>query len=131
MNHYILDSCALMAFLLGEPEQVKVEHMLRQAEHQQINLSMPYTQYGEILYLTLKRQLQPVEFMRTHLLQLPITYTEITQALAEKAALFKAKGGISYSDCFVIAAAITQNGTILTKDTEFRKFENDVAIAWL
>lgn len=131
MKLYIIDSCALMAFILGEPEQMKVELMLRRASQKEIKLIMPCLQYGEILYLILKKDTQQFEYIKHKLIELPIVYIDINRDMAQLAASFKAQRGISYADCFVIAAAIQMNGTILTKYPEFRKFEQNVPVDWL
>jgi predicted nucleic acid-binding protein len=43
----------------------------------------------------------------------------------------KARGGISYADCFAAALAIEKNAPLLTGDREFEQVADKVRIVWL
>ncbi len=51
--------------------------------------------------------------------------------LTRIAARFKAKGGISYADCFAAALAKHNKATLLTGDHEFEQLEKEIEIVWL
>src|SRR3989344_3129552 len=105
---YIIDSSALLAICLNEPEAEKMEWQLIRAREGKSSLFLSVVQYGEILSII------PVD-----------------RSTAEEAATAKARGGISYPDALVIATAKDRHAIILTKDREFQKFSKEVSIEWL
>jgi predicted nucleic acid-binding protein len=51
--------------------------------------------------------------------------------LTRQAAAFKARGGLSYADCFAAALAKERKLELLTGDPEFKTLEKDIKISWL
>jgi predicted nucleic acid-binding protein len=47
------------------------------------------------------------------------------------AARLKARGNISYSDCFAAALGQLKQSTVITGDPEFKRVENQVKVRWL
>ena len=56
---------------------------------------------------------------------------DVNIELTRIAARFKAKGGISYADCFAAALAKQHKATLLTGDPEFKQLEDEISISWL
>lgn len=52
-------------------------------------------------------------------------------ALTRQAALYKARGGLSYADCFAAALAKAWNAPLVTGDVEFKRVEKEIKIQWL
>jgi len=128
---YVLDSSALICLFKNEKEGKFIEKILRQAENKEVILHLPVMQYGEILYITEREfGLEKKNEVEDILENLPIQIVAVDKKLSKAAASFKSQGGIAYPDCFVIAIAIKLKATILTKDKEFKKFENKVDIRW-
>lgn len=71
------------------------------------------------------------ELFLSNLLKLPIAIvsTDLTHVLM--AARYKSKGGLSYTDCFVLVVAHEEQGQIVTGDPEFKPFEDEFSIVWL
>jgi len=129
---YIIDSSALLAICLNEPEAEKMEWQLIRAREGKSSLFLSVVQYGEILYIIEQRKgVQRRDEIREYILALPISFIPVNRSIAEEAAHIKAQGDISYLDAFAIGAAIDRHATILTKDREFRKFSKEVSIEWL
>ena len=129
---FVLDSSAILAFMFNEDGAAKVEELLRNAEEREVQLILPVIQLGEILYIVERRDGENKRKEADELIKnLPLTFAEINLQIAESAAGFKARGGISYPDAFVIAIALDVEGKILTKDREFKKFEGEVGIEWI
>jgi ribonuclease VapC len=61
----------------------------------------------------------------------PIEFVEADRTAILSAAHIKANYPISYADAFVVAAAQTCSGTILTGDPEFHAVEELVKVEWL
>jgi len=128
---YVLDSSSLLCLFKGEKEANFIEKILEKSKNKKVNLYMPSIQYGEILYITQREfGIEKKNEIQDILDNLPIKIFEIDKKLSIEAAKFKAQGGISYPDCFVIAIAIKLNAKIITKDKEFKKFEKQVSIQW-
>jgi predicted nucleic acid-binding protein len=51
--------------------------------------------------------------------------------LTRQAVIYKAKGNISYADCFAAALAKARGGVVVTGDREFKMLESEVKIEWL
>ncbi len=60
-----------------------------------------------------------------------IEIVEVDWTLARQAAVFKAKGGISYADCFAAPLAKLRKGEVITGDPEFKRLDGEIKIAWL
>jgi predicted nucleic acid-binding protein len=52
-------------------------------------------------------------------------------ALARQAAIYKARGGISYGDAYAAALAKEKRAELVTGDLEFRRLEREIRIQWL
>ena len=129
---YVLDSCAIITLFKEEDGSGRVKELLEKSIEQKVDLYLPIIQFGEILYVielylgaTIKAE------VREQIKASRIKIANINEELTEEAAQYKARGGISYQDCFVIAIAKKLNGIILTKDKEFKKFEEIVEVEWL
>ena len=62
---------------------------------------------------------------------MPIEIVDVDWTLARAAAEFKARGGLSYADCFVAALARLRLGELVTGDPEFKRLASEVQIIWL
>ncbi len=129
---YIFDSWALLAFFKKEPCYQKVETLLRLAEKGKAGLFIPLINWGEIYYITLRNfGSQKAGEIEELIEELPIQIVPITRELVKLAAFQKAKGGLSFADCFVLVVAKKIKAKIITGDPEFKKFEKEIKICWL
>lgn len=62
---------------------------------------------------------------------LPIEIIAVNRDLVRLAAIYKAKGGLSFADGFVLATAKTLKGKIVTGDPKLKKLEKEMEILWL
>lgn len=128
----VLDAYALLAFLEDEPGADQVRALLLKAEERSVKLAMTTVNLGEVWYAIARadspaladRLIQDVQGMA-------IEIVEVDWTLARQAAAFKARGGISYADCFAAALAKLRRGEVITGDLEFKRVEEEVKIAWL
>jgi predicted nucleic acid-binding protein len=132
MKEYILDSCALLAYFMDEKEADHMEEILLKAEQ---NLYLNFVNYGEALYILRNRGFPKESVLKVqnrikNYLGIEFLKTDDFETV-ELACDFKAKGGISYFDAFILASAKKKKLTIITKDQEFKKFEKEVKILWL
>ncbi len=128
----VLDAYALLVFLEDEPGADQVRNLLLRAEEKGVKLAMTTVNLGEVWYAIARadsptladRLIQEIQGMA-------IEIVEVDWTLARQAAMFKAKGGLSYADCFVAALARLRRGEVVTGDPEFRRLEGEIKIAWL
>lgn len=129
---YVLDSCALLSFFLGEKEQEKVKEILQKGRLPHYKIILPLLQWGEILYLVEKQGGKVLRnTIKNAIDELPLSIPDITREITEKASSYKAMGGIAYPDGFALATAVENHGVLVTKDQEFQKFEKEIEILWL
>ena len=132
LKNLILDSWSVLAYLKKEKAGSEVKKLLRRADKGELNLYLSLINWGEIYYQVLRR------FGRVRLRKImmvieesPIKLAAIDKKLVALAAEGKAKGGLSFADCFVIALAKELEAVIVTGDPEFKPFEKEVEIFWL
>jgi predicted nucleic acid-binding protein len=129
---FILDSFAVLAYLRGEDAGKRVRELLEQAGSGRCRIKFSTINLGEVVYIIERRYgLTRVQEILALLQQEPIEMVEADRTAILLAAHFKANYTLSYADAFVVAAAQTFSGTILTGDPEFQALESLVKIEWL
>ncbi|KKU80908.1 hypothetical protein A2875_03765 [Candidatus Gottesmanbacteria bacterium RIFCSPHIGHO2_01_FULL_46_14] len=132
MALYVLDSFALLAFLQKESGSGRVNDLLEKARKKQATVLFSEISLGEVYYILIRALgLEEANVMLAHILALPMTMTPVVRDSVLMAAQYKARGAISYADCFVVALAVAEHATVVTGDREFTAFEKDVDILWI
>ncbi len=62
---------------------------------------------------------------------MPIELVDADRELAYVAARFKARGGLSYADCYAVGLAQLRGAAVVTGDPEFHTVDNEVQVEWL
>ena len=129
---YVLDSFALLAFLLGEAGMLRVKTVLNAADRRECRVYVSWINLGEVLYITERGQgLQRARATLARLQALPIQPLEATPRAILDAAHIKATFRLSYADAFAVVAALEKKATVLTGDPEFKSVEELVQVEWL
>jgi predicted nucleic acid-binding protein len=129
---FVLDSFALLAYLQDEPVAARIEKLLDSAEKEKCRLFLSMINLGEILYITERRGgVVKAQDALALFRQLPVQIAPVNEQVVFAAAHIKANHAISYADCFVVATAIQENGTVITGDPEFQSVETGVKVEWL
>lgn len=132
MKRAILDSWALMAFFNGEPAAAQVEERLSKSAEAGIPLALCVVNWGEIVYQFERAGGQAAaKSVIEDMNGLPIEIVPADQTLTRFATMFKARGGLSYADCFAAALAKARKAELVTGDQEFQAVEKEIRIAWL
>jgi predicted nucleic acid-binding protein len=138
---YILDACALIAFLAEERgkgyEEVKA--LFNRAEAGEISISMSIVNLVEVYYGFLQeRGEQAADAIMSDAADLPITVINtINGAVYREAVRFKAACPMSLADAFLCASAKDLSAVIVTKDSEIKAAEqadtgaSALAVFWL
>jgi predicted nucleic acid-binding protein len=129
---YILDSCALLSYILGEKEALVMKDLLTDSKN---TFYLNYINYGEIIFTLGKKGLQEkkLEVVKDNLkLYLGIKFVQTDNfEVIEMAANYKIDGGLSYFDALILASSKKYNLKIITKDKEFKKFSEEFDILFL
>ena len=128
----VLDSWSILAFLEDEPAGQQVAEMIADAHESGMPVMMTVVNAGEIWYIT-ARKTSEEDADRTllELAQLGVQFHDADWELAREAARFKAKGKMSFADCFAAALAKEHKADLVTGDAEFKQVEGEIRIGWL
>ncbi len=128
----VLDAYALLAYLEDEPGADQVRSLLLRAEEGKIELAMTVVNLGEVWYAIARADsAATADRLAQEIQGMAIEVVDVDWSLTREAAALKAKGGVSYSDCFAAALARQRKAEVITGDPEFKRLEGEVRIAWL
>lgn len=132
IKSFILDSFAVLSFLQGEKGSSHVEKLLNDYAHGEVELFVCNINLGEVYYKFIREYgLTIANHFLYSIKSLELKQVECTEARILEAATYKAKGGISYGDSFILQAAKEFTAKIVTGDSEFEKYEDDFEIIWI
>jgi PIN domain nuclease of toxin-antitoxin system len=128
----VLDAQALAAYVGSEPGARAVAALLTRAIREEVILSITTVNAGEVLLSAERKGGAQASHETLDLIQdLPIDIVPVDLELAARAAWFKARGGVSFADCFAAALAHRDGVPVLTGDREFEGVTDRVQVLWL
>jgi predicted nucleic acid-binding protein len=127
----VIDSWALLEWLLGQPGAPKVRELLDQETGGQQQLVMNWINVGEVIYMLVRKRSQHAseDFLR-RLPSLPIRLVLPTADSFIRAARIKSKSKLSYADAFAVDLAVQEQGGIVTGDPEIAAL-GFVKVVWV
>lgn len=132
MKTHVLDAYALLAYFEGEPGADLVRSLLVEASQGRVRLLLCLVNWGELYHIVTRgRGSASAEEVANVIDELPIELVDVDRGLAREAARLKARGGMSYADCFAAALALREEGAVVTGDPEFERIEDVVPVVWL
>jgi ribonuclease VapC len=128
----VLDAYAILAFLEDEPSADQIRNLLLRAEEDKLKLAISVVNLGEVWYAIARADSSDTADRLIREIQgMAIEIVEADWKLTREAAALKAKGKLSYADCFAAALAKMRKGEVVTGDPEFKHVEGEVKIVWL
>jgi predicted nucleic acid-binding protein len=132
---YLLDACALIAFLDKEPEGIKVKSLFERVNAEEAEIYISIINLTEVLYHFIGSigEIAAVELMKS-MMELPVTVIRIiTDEVYHEAARLKVRRSLSFADTFVCATAKSLDAIIVTKDGEIKKVEasEGLSLLWI
>ena len=122
---YVLDSSAILAYLLDEPEAARVEALHAQA-------SLPFIALSELyaaLWLRFGQAKADEALASIRQWNLPWLWpTEQTVFLAGR---WRAEHRLGLADSFIAALAFLHEATLVTKDSDFQPLRADLKLLFL
>ena len=132
MERVVLDSYAILTYLLNEKGAERVEELLSKAKDGKVKVYMNVVNLGEVYYVIARRKgVDVADFIIANLLKSPILFIPADERLSLIAGRIKAFHKLSYADAFAAATAIDLDAILLTGDEEFKSIEDKVKIEWL
>lgn len=127
----VVDSWAIIVWLLDQPAAPAVESLIQQADSGNIHLVMSWMNVGEVFYIISKRHGpdKAADFL-DRLPSLPIRLVLPDEDGILAAAAIKAAHPVSYSDAFAISLAQSEKASVITGDDEIRQC-GVVPVDWL
>jgi predicted nucleic acid-binding protein len=115
---YVLDACALLAFINKESGFDNVNRLMREAKCKKIHIIMNQINLFEVYYTTVKTRGKDVADGVLQLVQKhPITIIHgLTYNVMEEAARMKITYNMSMGDSIAAAESMVGNGTLVTSD---------------
>jgi predicted nucleic acid-binding protein len=128
----VLDSWAVLAYLLGEPAGAAVKSILLEAAERGTPRWISSINLGEIWYILARRRSQPFANQQLQALEeIGIERVDADWPLTLQAAHYKSRHKISYADAFAAALSKSRNAALVTGDSEFHSLEKEIEIHWL
>lgn len=132
MKTLVLDSHPLIAYFEQDDGWQDVADILQQASEGKYHILLSVVNWGEIYYVTLREYGEEyAEKVRHALKNMPIEIKEVDEEITLEAAKLKARGGLSYADCFAAALAMMKKCELVTGDKEFKQVEKKIKIRWI
>lgn len=136
MKTYVVDACALIAYLFDEEGAELFESLLVQCRNNEIEMVMHVANVGEVYYDIVKRNdVATAQETYQDVKQLPICFEDrISDQMVYKIGEVKTTYRISFADAFAVAQAILSSAELITTDhKEFEPLEKAgiVKIKWL
>jgi predicted nucleic acid-binding protein len=132
---FILDACALIAYINNEPEGPQVKALIERAGAGEIAICMSIVNLVEVYYHCIRKDgEETADTIMRNAAELPITVIDtVTDAVCRETARFKAHYPMSLADAFLCAAAKNLSAVIVTKDREIEAAEKPekLSVLWV
>jgi uncharacterized protein with PIN domain len=113
MTASVLDAWAILALLNDEPAAARVEAALDDGD-----AATSWINLGEVFYKAIQRRGETSARAAVDAVRQRVRAELPDEALILAASRHKARGGISYADCFAVATAERHDAPLLTGDPE-------------
>jgi predicted nucleic acid-binding protein len=131
--NYVLDACAVIAFLDGEKGAETVNGLFEEAETGTITVYIHAVNLLEVYYDRLYVSPGLADEILEKLYAAPLSILDtVTPAIIREAGKMKRLYKPSLADCFALAAAVTTESTFVTADRhDLEKIEKHVSFPFL
>lgn len=132
-KRFVIDACALIAYLNGEPGSDAFESLLQQSRNGEAELYASSINIYEVYYDCLRRDTQTAQQLLDDLYCLPMTIMEtIDRNVMQAAGFFKTKYRVSLADSIALALAQHLDARLVSTDHhEFDTIEKAGIIQFL
>ena len=122
---YALDTSAILAYFLNEPQAPRVASLHRQS-------AIPFIAPSELYAVVWLKFGQPkADEVVAHLREWSLPWLWPREDVVFLAGRWRALHHLGLADSFIAALAFTYHATLVTKDSDFRVLEADLKLLWL
>jgi len=120
VSKYLLDACALIAFLNREEGWSVVKELIEQSERREITLSINLVNLVEVHYDRIREEgpRKADEIINRMYDSSIVVIEDMGRSISNEAAHLKAKGEMSLADAFCVATAVCTGAAIVTARLE-------------
>jgi len=119
---HVLDTSAILAVILGEPEGTSVVDLLEDAKREKTSIGLPFIALMESEYKLLRLFTADDVTGSLRLVHgWPALVVESNEDWCHEAARIKASGGLSLADAWVAALAVLTDARLVHMDPEFER----------
>jgi predicted nucleic acid-binding protein len=134
--NYVLDACALIAFLNKESEAIKVKSLFERTNTEDISIFISVFNLIEVYYDFIKKhgEVEQADEIMRDIDELPIEIIKtVSHAVYRETARLKGFYRISLADAVACATAKSLGATLITKDGEIRAVEQaeNLSVLWI
>jgi ribonuclease VapC len=120
VNHYLLDTSALLTLRDDEPGAERVAELLALSQKGQVRCSGCFMTLMEVFYRVWKDEGESAgRLAYQQCLSLPMDWVHESPVLLERAAITKAEQRLSLADAWIAACAEISSAILVHKDSEF------------
>jgi predicted nucleic acid-binding protein len=128
----VIDSWAMIAWLLDQAAASQVQTCLQQAEAGELRLLMSWINAGEVYYIAARRHGKArADAFLGRLASLPIRLVLPEESDIIAAARLKSAHRLAYADAFAAALAMREGAAVITGDPEIRALKDLVTVDWI
>jgi len=131
-DKYVLDTCAMLAYLNNENGSALIEEMLKKAQKRDAVIFLTSMDLAEIYHIVLKEEGRD-KALKTMVLvrNLPIESVGLDEQLLMAAGEIRVQCPLSLGDALVVAVAKAKGAKIVTGDRDFKSVEKEVEVVWV
>jgi predicted nucleic acid-binding protein len=132
VKRYVLDANAVIINFEARTGFEKVRRVLEAAGQREAEVFMSVINIAEVFSALWKRHGETHARQAVHLIVgSPIIVVDASMAAAIEAAEVRAKFHTGMGDAFAAATALKKRATLVTSDSDFRRFYDHLKILWL
>jgi len=131
VKNYVLDSNAVLRYVLGQNGADKVDALLRQSSEGRANIFMSVVNVGEVYYILMRRSGENAAAKAVHGLRHVVSFESVELGDAIEAARIKERDRLAYADSFAAALALRVNGILVSADPDFEKLGKNLKLVRL
>jgi len=129
---FVLDACAMLAYLNNEEGSALIEAILKKAEKNEASVFITAMDLAEIYHIVLKEEGREKALKTMVLIKnLPVKSIGLDEPLLMSAGEIRVQFPLTLGDALVVAVAKSREAKVITGDRDFKKVEKEVEVVWI
>ena len=128
MKVYVLDSSAILIYLVGASSSSKIARLIQEGHSGEAQLCISAVNWAECQYIVTRREGAAAAHARLSRLARGLEVLPADQQRAERAGNLRCRFHSSLADCFAASLAIELQATLVTSDPDFELLKHEIKI---